>query len=289
MISPVTAEGDVDEAGVRRVVEHLVEGGVDGFMVLGTNGEGPSFSLPQRRRMVEIGVEQARGRVRVYAGIGATCVSESIAFGRESLEKGVDAVVAHLPPYFPVVPEEMVAYYRLLAERIDGPLFVYNMPPTTHMSIPVESLEELSTDPRIIGVKDSENDLERLERLIDTFRGRPDFSVFIGCAVHGAKTLAYGADGLVPSSGNLMPHLWRRLAATTEAGKEDEARELQEHLNGIAGAYQRGRTLGQGIAALKAGMAARGLCGPGVLPPLRALDEAGQRALREELAGLGVD
>jgi 4-hydroxy-tetrahydrodipicolinate synthase len=288
MISPVTAEGELDEKGVRQVVEHLIDGGVDGFMVLGTNGEGPSFSLSRRQRMVEVAVEQAEGRVRVYAGIGGTCVSESIDFARDSLERGVDAVVAHLPPYFPLTPKEMVACYRRLAEQIDGPLFVYNMPPTTHMSIPIEALEELSEDPRILGVKDSENDLVRLKRVVDTFRGRSDFAVFVGPAVHGAEILAYGADGVVPSSGNLAPRLWQRLYAAARGGEEQEARQTQEQLNRVAAAYQRGPTLGQGIAALKAGMAARGLCGPAVLPPLRTLGDEGQRALRGELAGLGV-
>ena len=79
-------------------------------------------------------------------------------------------MVAHLPPYFPLSPVEMVTFYRHLAERIDGPLFIYNMPPTTHMSIPIECLEELSDDPRIVGLKDSEKDLDRLKTVLDTFR-----------------------------------------------------------------------------------------------------------------------
>lgn len=286
MISPVTAERDLDEKGVRDVVDHLVEGDVDGILALGTNGEGPSLAPSQRQRLVDLAVEQAGGRVGVYAGIGGTCVSESIEFGQSCLERGADAVVAHLPPYFPVVPEEMVAFYRHIADRIDGPLFLYNMPPTTHMSIPIESIEELSEHPHIIGVKDSEKDLERLKGLIDTFRGRSGFSVFIGCAPHGAETLAYGADGLVPSSGNLVPRLWRRLDAATAAGDAGQAGELQQQLNRIAGAYQRERTLGQGIAALKAGMASRGLCGPTVLPPLRTLPEDERRLLGEQLAAL---
>ncbi len=288
MISPVTADGDLDEAGVRRVVDHLAEGCVDGLMMLGTTGEGPSFSLPQRQRLVAIGVEQARGRVRVYAGIGGTCISESIALAQDALGRGAAAVVAHLPPYFPLDPGEMVAFYRHLAERIEGSLFVYNMPPTTHMSIPIESLRELSEHPRIAGVKDSENGLDRLKEVIDTFRGRPDFAVFVGPAVHAAAVLAHGADGVVPSSGNLVPELWHRLYTATRTGQGEEVRPIQEQLDRVARAYQRGRTLGQGIAALKASLAAKGLCGPGVLPPLRSLGEDEHAELREELIALGV-
>jgi 4-hydroxy-tetrahydrodipicolinate synthase len=182
----------------------------------------------------------------------------------------------------------MVAFYRHLAERIDGPLFAYNMPPTTHMSIPIESLEELSAHPHILGVKDSENDIDRLKKVIDTFRGRPDFVVFVGPAVLASQVLAHGAAGVVPSSGNLVPELWGRLHAAVQDGQTEEVRKLQETVDNIARAYQRGRTLGQGIAALKASMALRGLCGPGVLPPLRPMDEEVQRGLREELVALGV-
>lgn len=288
MISPVTADGDLDEKGVRQVVDHLAEGGVDGFMVLGTNGEGPSFPTDQRRRMVEVALEQAGDRVRVYAGIGGTSAAESVAFGRDALRRGASAAVAHLPPYFPIVPGEMVAFYRHLAERIDGPLFLYNMPPTTHMSIPIESIQELSEDPRIVGVKDSEKDLERLKTLIDTFRGRADFTIFVGPAVLASDVLAHGADGVVPSSGNLVPHLWHRLYRAVRSGKADETHELQEKVDKVAQAYQGGRTLGQGIAGLKAAMAARGLCGPHVLPPLLPLDDREQRQLREELVELEV-
>jgi 4-hydroxy-tetrahydrodipicolinate synthase len=288
MISPVTAERDLDEKGVRRVVDHLAEGGVDGIMLLGTNGEGPSFSPSQRQRMVEVGVEQAGGRVRVYVGIGGTCVSESIAFGRDALARGADALVAHLPPYFPLAPGEMVAFYRHLAEEIDGPLFIYNMPPTTHMSIPIECLEELSAHPRILGVKDSERDLDRLKRVIDSFRGNADFVVFVGPAVLASAVLSHGADGVVPSSGNLVPELWHRLDRAIRAGESDEASQLQETLDRVAAVYMKGRSVGQSIAALKACMAAKGLCGPGPLPPLRTLDEEEQRDLGEELATLGV-
>ena len=288
MISPVTAEGDLDERGARRMVDHLVDGGVDGFMVLGTNGEGLSFTVAQRQRMVEVAVEQAGGRVRVYAGIGGTCARDTVALGRAALERGVAGVVAHLPPYFPLSAGEMTAFYRRLAKQIDGSLFIYNMPPTTHMSIPVECLEELSDDPRILGVKDSENDIERLKKVIDAFRGRPDFVVFVGPAVLAEQVLSHGAAGVVPSSGNLVPRLWRDLYDAVRAGKTDEARETQEKVDRIGRVYQKGRTLGQGIAALKAGAAAKGLCGPWVLPPLRALAADEQQRVREELVSLGM-
>lgn len=288
MVSPATPSGDLDEAAAHRLIDWLVEGGVDGVFVLGTTGEAASLPMRVRRPLARLAVERVAGRCLVYAGIGSNCLEESIAAGREYLAQGADAVVAHLPAYFPLAPAEMVQYYRMLADRLEGPLVIYNMPPTTHMSIPLDALEELSGHPNIVGLKDSENDLGRLENVLAAFRGRSDFAVFVGPSVHAVETLAAGADGVVPSSGNLVPDLWRRLYGHTRAERRAEAATLQQQLNAIAHVYQAGRSLGQSMAGLKAALEAKGLCGPTVLPPLRTLEAAERARIRNELASLGL-
>lgn len=288
MVSPATPSGDLDEAAAHRLIDWLVEGGVDGVFVLGTTGEAASLPMRVRRQLARLAAERVAGRCLVYAGIGSNCLEESIAAGREYLAQGADAVVAHLPAYFPLAPAEMVQYYRMLADRLEGPLVIYNMPPTTHMSIPLDALEELSGHPNIVGLKDSENDLGRLENVLAAFRGRSDFAVFVGPSVHAVETLAAGADGVVPSSGNLVPDLWRRLYGHTRAERRAEATTLQQQLNAIAHVYQAGRSLGQSMAGLKAALEAKGLCGPTVLPPLRTLEAAERARIRNELASLGL-
>ena len=254
MVSPVTPSGELDEGTARRLIDWLVKGGVHGVFVLGTTGEAASLPMRARRQLTRLAAERVAGRCLVYAGIGSNCLEESVAAGREYLAQGADAVVAHLPAYFPLAPAEMVEYYRLLADRLEGPLVIYNMPPTTHMSIPLDALEELSRHPNIVALKDSENDLRRLKSVIAAFRGRSDFAVFVGPAVHAAETLAAGADGVVPSSGNLAPDLWRRLYDHARAERRSEAATLQKQLNAIAHVYQAGRSLGQSMAGLKAGL-----------------------------------
>jgi 4-hydroxy-tetrahydrodipicolinate synthase len=288
MVTPVTSSGELDADAAGRLIEWMVRGGVHGVFVLGTTGEAASLPLPARRELARLAVECAAGRCLVYAGIGSNCLEESVAAGREYLAMGAHAVVAHLPAYYAITPADMVAYYRLLADRLEGPLVLYNMPPTTHMSIPLDALRELSEHPHIVGVKDSENDLRRLHDVIAAFRGRPDFAVFVGPSVHAAETLAAGADGVVPSSGNLAPHLWRRLHDEARAGRSAEAAAVQKQLNAIARVYQDGRTLGQMLAGLKVALEAKGLCGPAMLPPLRTLEVAERRRIRDELASLGV-
>jgi 4-hydroxy-tetrahydrodipicolinate synthase len=288
MVSPATPSGDLDEAAAHRLIDWLVEGGVDGVFVLGTTGEAASLPMRARRQLARLAAARVAGRCLVYAGISGNCLEESIAAGRECLAQGADAVVAHLPAYFPLAPAEMVQYYRMLADRLEGPLVIYNMPLTTHMSIPLDALEELSGHPNIVGLKDSENDLGRLKNVLAAFRSRSDFAVFIGPSVHAAETLAAGADGVVPSSGNLAPDLWRRLYGHTRAERRAEAATLQQQLNAIAHVYQAGRSLGQSMAGLKAALEARGLCGPTVLPPLRTLEAAERARIRNELASLGL-
>jgi 4-hydroxy-tetrahydrodipicolinate synthase len=288
MVTPVTSSGELDAGAARRLIDWMVRGGIHGVFVLGTTGEAASLPAGARRELARTAVECVAGRCLVYAGIGSNCLEESVAAGREYLAMGAHAVVAHLPAYYAIGPAEMVAYYRLLADRLEGPLVLYNMPPTTHMSIPLDALRELSRHPHIVGVKDSENNLPRLHEVIAAFRGRTDFAVFVGPSVHAAETLAAGADGVVPSSGNLAPELWRRLYDAACAERPSEAAAVQKQLNAIAHVYADGRTLGQMLAGLKAALDAKGLCGPAMLPPLRTLETAERRRIREELASLGV-
>ena len=288
MVTPVTSARTLDEQSARRVVNWLIGAGVDGIFVLGTTGEAASAAQDLRVRLVALTLEQVDGRSRVYAGIGADCVAESLAAGREYLARGVDAVVAHPPAYFALNDAEVIAHYRQLADDLGGPLVLYNMPLTTHLSISMSAMRVLADHPLIVGAKDSENDPDRLGRIIAAFRGRPDFSVLIGPSSLAVQTLRCGADGVVPSSGNLVPHLWRDLVAHARAGRWPEALALQARVDAVSHVYQNRRSLGRSMAALKAAMAARGLCGPDTLPPLLTSDEAERTRVREELASLDI-
>ena len=139
MVTPVTPDGSLDEPAVRRIVDHLVAGGVHGIFVLGTTGENTSVPLAMRERLVAATVEHVAGRVRTYAGISSNCLADSVAAARAYVPLGVDAVVAHLPMYYALNAEEQFTYFNALAERIDLPLVLYDIPVTTHMAIPVDA------------------------------------------------------------------------------------------------------------------------------------------------------
>jgi len=288
LVTPVTPAGDVDDAALDRLIDFQLAGRVEGIFVLGTTGEGPSVPRASRLRTVERTVAKVGKRALVYAGIGDTCLADSVQAGNEYLRAGVDAVVAQPPVYFPLQPHEVLAYFKALLAAVEGPLIIYNIPQTTRVSIPLDVLEKLLGHPRLVGFKDSENDEKRHEELIRRSGEAPNFAIFVGVGSLMAKGLKLGAEGIVPSVGNLIPDVCQQLYEATTRGDFSEAERHTERMTAVAGAYQRNRTLGQSLAALKAALHHLGICGPDVLPPLVRLDETGQAAVRAEMQQLGL-
>lgn len=286
LVTPVTSSGQLDEAAAARLVDHLASNGC-GMLVLGTTGEVASLPVALRRRYVEIAVKVAAKRTPVFACIASNCTNTSVDEGNAYISSGVDAVVGILPNYFKLEPTEMLAYFERLSDEIRGPLMVYNMPATTGMSIPLDVIETLSRRANITGLKDSEGTAGRREEVAKRFGGRPDFSIFMGIAAHSIPALRLGFDGLVPSSGNLYPERWSALYNAARSGDWATAEKLQGELDAIGAVFQRNRTLGQSLAALKASLALRQLCGPEMVSPLRPLSPADQEAVRAEIVSLG--
>jgi dihydrodipicolinate synthase/N-acetylneuraminate lyase len=287
MSTPFTSSGTLDEPAAGRMVARLAEHGL-GVFVLGTTGEAPSIPAAQRDRLVEIAVKAAAGRVPVYGGIGSDCLADSIAMARSYLRLGVGAVVSLLPAYYLLNAAEMQACLERIARETPGPLLIYNMPQTTRMSLPLDVIDRLSALPNVVGLKDSEGTPGRLEAVAERFGGRPNFAIFMGVAKNAVPALRRGFDGIVPSSGNIAPALWRDLYAHALAGEWTQAEAAQARLDLLGGFVQKNRSLAQSLAALKAAIAAQGLCTPTVLPPLVTLDAAECAVIRHEAAALGL-
>jgi dihydrodipicolinate synthase/N-acetylneuraminate lyase len=285
LVTPVTPTGSLDEAAATRLVEHLASNHC-GMLVLGTTGEVASLPAALRQRYVELAVRVADGRTPVFACIAQNCLANSVDAAREYLRAGADAVVAMLPNFFKLEPADMEAYFERLVAGIAGPVLLYNMPATTGMSVPIDVIERLSHIPNVTGLKDSENTPGRQQLVAERLGGRADFSLFMGVAAQSVTALKLGFVGLVPSSGNLYPQLWHELYTVAQAGKWTRAEELQRRLDAIGTVFQRNRSLGQSLAALKAGLAAHQLCEPYMMPPLRHLDPVEQTVVRSELAAL---
>jgi dihydrodipicolinate synthase/N-acetylneuraminate lyase len=281
MVTPIAPGGDLDEPAVRRVIDHMVAGGVHGVFVLGTTGENASVPVAMRERLAAVTVTHVGERARVYAGISSNCLADSVAAAKAYASLGVDAVVAHLPTYYVLDAEEQSVYFSVLADRIDLPLVLYDIPVTTHMTISSGVVERLSRHPNVVGVKDSGGDIAHLTTLIERLGdARPDFAILVGASALSAQGLALGADGIVPAQGNLIPALCRALFDRAVEGDRDGAEACQQRVDAFARLFIEGRSLAQSLGALKAMMGALALCGPDVLPPLRPLSSEEQEALR---------
>ena len=281
MVTPVR-DGAVDLEAVRTIIHSFAEAGVDA-LVLGTTGEGNLVSQGETILLTDAAVEAAEGKIRIYAGVTGLCLKEQISQIEGFARAGADVAVAILPSYYALTEEQMVDYYTALADASPLPVMLYNILATTHLSIPVEAVRKLSMHPNIVGLKDSERDLERMAACIDIARDREDFSYFCGWAAQSAHSLELGADGIVPSTGNFVPKHFRALYDAAVEGDMEEAQRLQEVTDDLAKVYQQGRPLGQQLAALKGIMEQCELCGREMLPPLTMLPEAEYKKIIEQI------
>ncbi len=283
MVTPFTAAGQIDPEGVHRIVDHLIAGGMDGIFVLGTTGEAASISFMEKAKLVESTVEDTKHRALVYAGISGNCMDESIQAAKRYMDLGADVLVAHAPYYYPLGQDEIVRYFMTLADCVPGPLMIYNIPATTGLSISIDTAAKLSLHERIVGMKDSENTPGRLEAAIGRFSGRSNFAYVVGCAALSARAVSLGAAGIVPSAANLQPQLYKALFETALDGHLSAAEKLQHQTDRISQSYQKNRSLGQSLAALKAAMHLLGFCGATVLAPLETLQEEDIADLKKQM------
>ena len=285
MVTPVTQDGRLDTEAVKRIIQFFANASVSPLL-MGTTGEGNSVSQADGQLLVETAVNAAEGRILIYAGLTGNCFVEQVRQAEVYTALGADVIVATLPTYYALTDEQMYEYYHTLADSITGPLMLYNILATTHMSIPVDVIRRLADHPNIVGLKDSERDLERMAQCIEIALGRDDFAYFCGWAAQSAHSLALGGNGIVPSTGNYVPDLFRQLYEAAVKGDTETANRLQDETNEIAKIYQKDRTLGQSLTALKVMMQTKGLCEPWMLMPLTRLTAEEEQIIKEKANAL---
>jgi len=282
MVTPVTQDGQLDVEAVGRIIKFFAEAGVSPLL-MGTTGEGNSVSQADGQLLVDTAVKARENSQLIYAGLTGNCFAEQVRQAELYTALGADVIVATLPTYYVLTDEQMYEYYKTLADCITGPLMLYNILATTHMSIPVDIIRRLADHPNIVGLKDSERDMERMAQCVEIAKGRDDFAYFCGWAVQSAHSLELGGNGIVPSTGNYVPEMFSQLYDAACAGDMATANRLQDETNEIAKIYQKDRTLGQSLTALKVMMQTKGLCEPWMLMPLTRLAAEEEQAIREKL------
>lgn len=259
LITPLAGRNTLDVAGLERLVEHLVAGGVDGIFVLGTSGEGPSLSHQLRREMVASTSRILDGRLPLYVGITDTSLVEALELAAFSADARAAAVVAAPPFYFPAGQTELHHWFDQLVTSLPLPLILYNIPSCTKIAIEFEMLSALIEVETIIGLKDSSGNLDYLRGAVQlASQKRPGWPVLVGPEHLLADAVGLGAAGGVTGGANLVPGLF---VAVYKAAREDNADELAR-LQALVAQLQELYTIGKyGSAFVKGVKCALELCG----------------------------
>ena len=229
LITPFAEDGSVDEKGFADFVEWQIGEGSHGLVPVGTTGESPTLSHDEHKRVVEICVEVAAGRVPVIAGAGSNSTDEAIDFARHAQEAGADAILVVTPYYNKPNQAGLKAHFGAVANACGLPLFVYNVPGRSIVDVAPETMGQMAADhPTIVGVKDATNDVARtsLQRLTCG----PDFVQLTGEDGSALGHHAHGGVGCISVTANVAPALCSQFQEALAAGRWDKALELQDRL-----------------------------------------------------------
>lgn len=259
LVTPMVARDQLDYAGLERLIEHVLAGGVHGLFVLGTTGEAPSLSYPLRREMIDETIRRVSNRVPVLVGITDTSFVETVRLAKHAASCGADGLVVSAPYYFPAGQTELKFYIDELMPQLPLPVMLYNIPSLTKVSFEIDTLEYLGRHERIVGVKDSSGDLDYFTRLVELKKRRPDWSLMIGPEALLAESLQRGGDGGVAGGANLCPK-W--FVDVYRAVREQNStwNELQVKIERLQAIYSIGKYASRFIKGTKCGLSLMGIC-----------------------------
>jgi dihydrodipicolinate synthase/N-acetylneuraminate lyase len=281
-VTPLTKEYKLDAAAVEKIFAGFYEHGISPF-ILGTTGESASLPGSIKTDYLKAAASNKLPGTVLYAGISSNVMEESVEFAKLCVDHAVDAVAATLPSYYALTNAQMQQYFEELADASPLPLIIYNIPATTHMSIPLEVIDELSMHPNIVAVKDSERNEERVMKSLELWKDRRDFGYFMGWAAKSALALIGGSDGLIPSTGNFAPQIYSSMWNAFMENDFKEVYAMQLLSDQYGDLYQAGKTLGESLWALKVLMQEKGLCQAVVMPPLQTMNAGEEKNLVEKL------
>ena len=273
LITPMHADGSIDEASFRQLVRWQILAGIDGLVPCGTTGEAPTLTIDEREHLIRITVETAaerpsRARITVIAGTGTNDTAATIRATRRAAELGADAALVVTPYYNRPDQRMLAAHFTAVADEGDLPIVVYNVPSRTGSNVEADTFLRLAEHPRVVGIKEASGNLEQIARIC---RERPaGVSVLAGDDAWTLPFLALGGDGVVSVAGNEIPAEMTSLCSAARAGDWEGARRIHERWLPLFAANFRG---GPNPVPAKAAVALMGLiAGDAVRLPLLPLD-----------------
>lgn len=282
IVTPFTSSGAIDEQALRKFVAWQVEEGIDYLVPCGSTGEAATMTADEQRRVVEITVEVVAGRTPIIAGAGSNDTARAIATSRMMCDAGATHLL-HVSPAYNKPPQRgIIAHFRAIADAVDTPIVVYNVPGRTGSNIAAETTLELAQHSNIVAVKEASGNLMQITEII---RHRPrGFSVLSGDDTITLAVMAAGGDGVTSVTSNAAPALVARLCAAMHLGDYDDARAADSRL----AAWTHAAFIESNPIPVKAAMAMMGMMGNNLRLPLVPLAPQHNALVRAALVAVGA-
>ena len=282
LVTPFTDQGSVDYEALDRLVDFQLENGTDGLAVIGTTGESATMTREEIIAVMNRVIGRVDGRIPIMAGTGLAGTLKTVEQTLTAAEMGADAALVVTPYYIRPPQRGLVEHYTAIADASPIPLVLYNVPGRTGVDLLPETVERLSSHPRIIGIKEAVDDEGRVEELVA--RCGPDFTVLSGDDPTCLRSMELGGRGVVSVASNVAPAQMHQMCAAALEGKMDRALALNDDLQSLFEVL----ALESNPIPVKWAAYELKLAGPGIRSPLSELDEVHRGRLRQVLQEMGL-
>jgi 4-hydroxy-tetrahydrodipicolinate synthase len=282
LVTPMQADGEVDGEALERLVELHVASGTAAIVSVGTTGESPTLDEAEHCDVLARTVAAAAGRIPVIAGTGGNSTKEAISLTQCAADTGADAALLVTPYYNKPTQAGLIAHYTQIADAVDIPQILYNVPGRTACDLLPETTIELARHPRIVGIKDATGDLGRLPTLRDGCG--PDFLIYSGDDATGCEFMLQGGDGVISVTTNVVPASMAELCEAALAGRREQATAINNRLDPL---HERLFVESNPIP-VKWALHEMGLIQAGIRLPLTWLSAPHHAALRQALVDAGA-
>jgi 4-hydroxy-tetrahydrodipicolinate synthase len=231
IVTPMNEDGSLDLPALRRLLDWHIAEGSDGVVVVGTTGESPTVDMDEHCALIRLSVEHVAGRIPVIAGTGANSTSEAIELAQCAKAAGATAHLSVVPYYNKPTQEGLFRHFKAIAEAVDLPLILYNVPGRTVADLANDTTLRLAQIPGIVGIKDATGNLERGIDLIN--RAPAGFAIYSGDDPTGLALVLFGGQGVISVTANVAPKLMHAMVFSGLAGEVKTAREINAQLIGL--------------------------------------------------------
>ncbi|MBI3144014.1 MAG: 4-hydroxy-tetrahydrodipicolinate synthase [Pseudogulbenkiania sp.] len=231
LVTPMHEDGQVDFESLKRLVDFHIDNGTDGIVAVGTTGESATLRVDEHIAVVETVVKHAAKRVKVVAGTGANSTAEAIELAEHARQVGADMTLSVVPYYNKPTQEGMYQHFRAIAESVDIPVILYNVPGRTVADMSNDTALRLAAIPNIVGIKDATGDIGRACDLV--LRAPQDFALYSGDDPTGMAFMLCGGHGVISVTSNVAPKLMSELCQAALAGDTARARAINDKLQGL--------------------------------------------------------